>query len=146
MFDTFINFFSGFYNYIRPILWLVIIVVIACVLYLKRRELPTALDRLRNSRLWYNRMEQSSLFEGDLESGLSSGNFDLSGNLAGDSRKGLDENAKAEIRNIMDTQNVSFDEARLRYFQSSLSNNGVGSDGVPTDRRTVTFDRFQGNY
>lgn len=91
-------------------------------------------------------MEQSSLFEGDLESGLSSGNFDLSGNLAGDSRKGLDENAKAEIRNIMDTQNVSFDEARLRYFQSSLSNNVVGSDGVPTDRRTVTFDRFQGNY
>lgn len=136
------NFLNSVYSFIRPFLIIFAIIVIACVVFLRRRQLAEIVERFRNRRRWYDRMQQSALFEDDLENGLSSGNFDISGNVANDSRKGLDENAKAEIRQLMSTHNLSFDEARLRYFQETLSENGVGSDGVPTDQRTVTFDRL----
>ncbi|GBL49872.1 hypothetical protein ACI3LY_000827 [Candidozyma auris] len=140
--ETIISFFYALWAFVKPFLWLIIVIVLACVAYLKRRELAEIAERLRNRRRWYNRMQQSSSFEQDLENGLSSGNFDISGNIGNDSRDGLDENAKAEIRRIMQRESLPFDEARLRYFRAELSRNGVASDGLPTDKRTVTFDRL----
>lgn len=125
-----------------PRLFFFAVVIFACVLYLKRSKVAEVVERIRNNIRFSRRMRQSALFEDDLENGLSSRYFDITGNLEGDSREGLNEAAKTEIRNIMTMENISFDEARLRYFRDTLSNNGVGSDGVPTDLRTVTFDRL----
>lgn len=79
-----------------------------------------------------------------MESGLSSSNFDLSGNISSaDSRAGLDDNAKREIRKIMKGNwfkgPVGFDEARRIYMERMLESQGVGRDGRPRDPKFVSF-------
>ncbi|KAK4193626.1 hypothetical protein QBC35DRAFT_371283 [Podospora australis] len=82
----------------------------------------------------------SSTFEGDIESGLSSSNFDLSGNVeAGDSRGGLDAAAKREILKIMKKRRLKFDEARRVYMEQTFAANGIGADGRPKDPKFVSF-------
>lgn len=44
---------------------------------------------------------------------LSSSNFDLEANNAGDSREGLDPEGAAEVQRIMREEGCSFDEVRL---------------------------------
>ena len=48
-----------------------------------------------------------STFESQRDSGLSSVNFDLEGNIAGDSRVGLDERSSDEVRKIMRERGVT---------------------------------------
>ncbi|RMJ21868.1 hypothetical protein PHISP_07259 [Aspergillus sp. HF37] len=87
----------------------------------------------------YHRLPTS--FTSDLESGLSSSQFDIAANIAdGDARGGLDERAKGEIRGIMSRQKVSFDEARRIYMQNRFSRNNIGPDGRPRDPKFVSFD------
>lgn len=87
----------------------------------------------------YHRLPSS--FTGDIESGLSSTQFDIAANIAdGDTRAGLDERAKREIRAIMTRQNVPFDEARRIYTQRRFSRNNIGPDGRPRDPKFVSFD------
>lgn len=93
----------------------------------------------RNNRRW-NRLSHSG-FEGDLESGLSSNNFDITENISNHDPRTLDEAAKEEIRQLMLRHNLTFDDARLRYLREKMLANGVGADGVPTDPKTVTFSR-----
>jgi len=75
---------------------------------------------------------------------LSSSSFDLSGNVSGgDSRAGLDDNAKREIQKIMKGSWIrapmGFDEARRVYMERRLEQQGIGRDGLPRDPKFVSF-------
>jgi hypothetical protein len=86
----------------------------------------------------YHRLPSS--FTADLEAGLSSSQFDLAANVAGgDSRGGLDQKAKREVRKIMKNQKVDFDEARRIYTEQRFAKNNIGPDGRPRDPKFVSF-------
>ena len=79
-------------------------------------------------------------FSGDIEAGFSSNDFDLHANVAdGDSRAGLDQKAKQEIRKIMRSRGVGFDEARRMYTEQRFAKNNIGPDGRPRDPKFVSF-------
>jgi Fungal protein of unknown function (DUF2015) len=79
-------------------------------------------------------------FTSDAEAGLSSSNFDLSGNITtSDSRAGLDDASKAEVQKIMKKKKVTFDEARRMYVEERFRKNGIGEDGRPRDPKFVSF-------
>ncbi|KAJ1019863.1 hypothetical protein NDA13_006086 [Ustilago tritici] len=71
--------------------------------------------------------------------GLSSTLFDISANIAdGDSRSGLDPSGAQDIQTIMQTQGVSFDQARLiRHKQILVKNNIDPQTGLPLDSKAV---------
>lgn len=57
--------------------------------------------------------------------GFSTSTFDLSNNLSGDQRAGLDDRTLTAIRRIMERENVPFDEARLLHLNSVFRKNGA---------------------
>ena len=82
----------------------------------------------------------SSSFTNDIESGFTSADFDLSTNVAaGDSRAGLDQQAKREVQKIMKNRKVGFDEARRMYTEARFAKNNIGPDGLPRDPKFVSF-------
>ena len=86
----------------------------------------------------YTRLPSS--FTNDIESGFTSSDFDLSTNVAsGDSRAGLDQQAKREVQRIMKSRNVGFDEARRTYTEARFAKNNIGPDGLPRDPKFVSF-------
>ncbi|WPH00839.1 Hypothetical protein R9X50_00366900 [Acrodontium crateriforme] len=88
----------------------------------------------------YSRLPNSMSFADDAEAGLHSTNFNLAENIeASDSRQGLDENAKQQVYRIMQSQRVTFDEARRLYIEDRFRREGVGADGRPLDRKAVMF-------
>lgn len=93
------------------------------------------------SRINAGHIALNESFRDDLENGLTSTNFDILNDNANDQREGLDDEAKEEIKRIMNTENVSFDNARLLYTERKFSANGIGSDGMPLDPKAVTFSR-----
>ncbi|KAI8666635.1 hypothetical protein NCS57_00889200 [Fusarium keratoplasticum] len=94
--------------------------------------------RLPGANYLYSRLPNS--FADDIEAGLSSSNFDLSGNVeAGDSRAGLDDAAKAEVLAIMKKRRMNFDQARKVYMENRFKANGIGADGRPRDPKFVSF-------
>lgn len=111
------------------------IIVFCLIIFHYRNRIAQWHDRYR-TRSRYSAVG----FQLDIENGLTSSTFDLNSNVSsGDSRDGLLEAATAAIREIMEQENESFDQARLRYFQQELQDNGIGADGVPVDKKTVTF-------
>jgi len=79
-------------------------------------------------------------FRGDVEAGLHSADFDMSGNITeGDSRSGLDENGKREVLRIMKRRGVGFDEARRMFMEQTFKKAGISEDGVPKDPKFVSF-------
>ncbi len=58
---------------------------------------------------------------------------------AGDSRAGLDQQAKREVQKIMKNRRVGFDEARRIYTEGRFANNDIGPDGRPRDPKFVSF-------
>lgn len=112
---------------------LVLVILLALVAFHLRHRILERFEEIR-----YNRRYTLLGFQEDLESGFSSSTFDLSSNMS-DTRDGLDRDAKAHIQNIMDEQNITFDEARLVYLGNKMRDNGVGENGVPLDPKTVTF-------
>lgn len=84
-------------------------------------------------------LNDPSGFQGDLEAGFSSNQFDLRDNIMNDDPRSLDENAKREIQHLMAQDNISFDKARLKYFRDKLAEHNIGADGVPRDKKAVTF-------
>jgi len=79
-------------------------------------------------------------FRGDVEAGLHSADFDMTGNITdGDSRSGLDENGKREILKIMKRRGVNFDEARRLYMEKNFKKAGISADGLPNDPKFVSF-------
>ncbi|MCJ1458374.1 hypothetical protein MMC28_008746 [Mycoblastus sanguinarius] len=86
----------------------------------------------------YTRLPSS--FSGDIESGFTSRDFDLSSNVsAGDPRAGLDQPAKREVQKIMKSRRVDFDEARRMYTEGRFAKNNIGPDGRPRDPKFVSF-------
>ncbi|KAK9894916.1 hypothetical protein P389DRAFT_86144 [Cystobasidium minutum MCA 4210] len=78
-------------------------------------------------------------FEAAVQGGFNSSTFDLSGNLEGDQRQGLDEESLTEIRRIMDIQRVNFDEARFIRSQRIMRKNGIDPNtGLPLDKKAIT--------
>ena len=86
----------------------------------------------------YSRLPSS--FASDIEEGLNSDEFDLSTNVAsGDSRAGLDRAGRREVKRIMRSQKVEFDEARRLYTQNKFARNNIGPDGTPRDPKFISF-------
>ncbi|CUS11216.1 unnamed protein product [Tuber aestivum] len=117
--------------------WALFLMLIATGLYVYRsRWLPPISNMI--SQHTYHRLNSS--FESDIEAGLSSDDFNLSGNLAGgDARGGLDLASKKEVLRIMKGQRVNFDEARRIFMEQKLLKNGIAADGRPMDPRAVFF-------
>lgn len=78
-------------------------------------------------------------FADDLESGLSSRNFDIMSRNEEDARGGLEVVAKEEIKKIMATEHLSFDKARLLYTERMFSQNNIATDGTPLDPKAVSL-------
>ena len=79
-------------------------------------------------------------FMSDVEGGFTSSTFDLADNITeGDSRSGLDAQAKRDIQRIMKSRGVGFDEARALHMQGRFKGAGIGKDGLPNDPKLVTF-------
>lgn len=102
----------------------------------KRVRIYESVERFRNSRRQYLHIGG---FGQDLENGLSSRNFDISANIAAGDQRSLNEEATQQIRAIMESENIGFDEARAAYFRDTLDLNNIDENGVPRDPRTVTF-------
>lgn len=106
-----------------------------------RHKIAAAHDRWRTQR----RMGYVHLglnFQGDLESGLNSENFDIGSNIsANDPRQGLLEEGKKKVKELMSKRGMSFDEARLEYTRTLLAENNIDANGMPLDPRTITFGR-----
>lgn len=113
--------------------------VIGGVLYLTRSRWVHLIQEMNvpGADYLYSRLPTS--FAGDMEAGLSSSTFDLSGNLEGDSRAGLDDSSKREILNIMKKRRMTFDQARKVYMENRFKSNGIGPDGRPRDPKFVSF-------
>lgn len=76
----------------------------------------------------------------DVESGFTSNDFDLSGNvMEGDSRAGLDVKGKRDVQRIMKNRGIGFDEARRVYMEQGFKKNNIGADGLPRDPKFVSF-------
>ncbi|KAH7144628.1 hypothetical protein B0J13DRAFT_444286 [Dactylonectria estremocensis] len=113
------------------------IIVATALFFTRSRWLPRVPD-LPGAGYIYSRLPDS--FAGDIEAGLSSSTFDLSGNIEdGDSRAGLDDAAKAEVLRIMKKRRLTFDKARKVYMESRFKANGIGADGIPRDPKFVSF-------
>ena len=77
---------------------------------------------------------------GDVESGFTSTDFDLSANVMdGDARGGLDAKGKRDVQRLMRTRRIGFDEARRVYTEQRFAKNNIGADGVPRDPKFVSF-------
>lgn len=129
--------FRWFVLIVKNYLFYVVLFIVLAVFTHKRRKLAELAERWHINRRPFRRL---NTFEDQLEQGLNSENFSISDNLSdSESRTGLDEQSSEEIHRIMETDHVSFDEARRRYFQTRLGENGIDESGVPTDPRTVTW-------
>lgn len=108
---------------------------LSSVLYLTRARW---LHRLQDVPYLYQRLPTS--FREDVEAGFHSSNFNLAENIeAGDSRSGLDAQAKRKVLRIMKQRKVDFDEARRIMMEERFSREGVGADGLPRDPKFVSF-------
>ncbi|KAK5458045.1 hypothetical protein LTR67_002518 [Exophiala xenobiotica] len=116
-------------------------IIVGTALYLTRaRWVPHLPERMQDaiSGLSYTRVPTT--FMGDVESGLTSADFDLSSNIVeGDSRSGLDQKAKRDIQRLMKIRGINFDEARRVYMEQRFKKNGIGEDGIPRDPKFVSF-------
>lgn len=114
------------------------LLVLTTALYLTRSLWLHRMPSLPGSSFLYSRLPSS--FAADIENGLSSSAFDLSGNVSGgDSRAGLDDSSKREIQKIMKNRRVNFDEARRIYTEGRFAKNNIGPDGRPRDPKFVSF-------
>ncbi|MCJ1481594.1 hypothetical protein MMC06_001753 [Schaereria dolodes] len=109
--------------------------ILATALYLTRSRW---IDYVPIPTYIYHQLPSS--FANDIESGFSSTEFDLSSNVdAGDSRAGLDQQGKREVRKVMRSKKVGFDEARRLYTEARFARNNIGPDGRPRDPKFVSF-------
>jgi len=111
-----------------------LLLVSGTVLYVTRYSW---LDRLPASFHRYAPIPTS--FREDVEAGLHSADFDMTNNIEGDSRSGLDGPGKQAVMRIMKRRNVGFDEARRIFMEETFKKSGIGKDGLPRDPKLVTF-------
>ncbi|KAF8586453.1 hypothetical protein K439DRAFT_1408834 [Ramaria rubella] len=125
----------------------VLVLVIMAAIHYRSRLIPLLPARIQShiptlpfshpGDSGYTRVPTSFASQASL--GLSSSAFDLEQNiLDGDSRAGLDEAGTREVMEIMRTENVNFDEARLRRHHRMLARNGIDPTGMPLDSKAIT--------
>lgn len=113
-------------------------IILGTALYLTRDRWTHYLPPSFQDAIHYTRLPTS--FMGDVESGFTSADFDLTSNITeGDSRGGLDQKAKREIQRLMKVRGINFDEARRVYMEQGFKKAGIGADGVPRDPKFVSF-------
>ncbi|KAH8673687.1 hypothetical protein BX600DRAFT_508925 [Xylariales sp. PMI_506] len=124
--------------YLLYSLTLFVLVLGTALYFFRARWLPYLPNLSSSGSYLYSRLPTT--FTGDIEAGLSSSTFDLTGNVeSGDGRAGLDDVAKAEVLKIMKKRRLPFDEARRVYMEQRFSANGIGADGRPRDPKFVSF-------
>lgn len=116
----------------------VLVILGLVLLFHFRHKIAEAHDRYRMRRR-LGRYSTVGGFDEDLENGFNSNNFNIESNIHNNDPRGLLEEAKVEIKRLMTTQRLSFDEARLQYTQSQLNRHGINKDGMPADPKLVTF-------
>ncbi|TIB35781.1 hypothetical protein E3P84_01144 [Wallemia ichthyophaga] len=77
-------------------------------------------------------------FDEQIELGFNSDNFNITNNL-NDTRQGLNELELREINNLMNTNKISFDQARLKRLERTLNQNNIDESGLPRDPKFVQF-------
>ena len=96
----------------------------AAALYVTRRQWLNSSLFSRLSNVFYDRLPSS--FMGDVEEGFTSHDFNLGENIVeGDTRSGLDEAGKREVKNIMKKNNLGFDEARKLYIERRFAKHNI---------------------
>ncbi|SCU97943.1 LAFA_0G14378g1_1 [Lachancea sp. 'fantastica'] len=106
-------------------------------------------EQIRNNRVTWSGLRSflnggeriSQGFTEDIEAGLTSNEFDLAAHNADDQRNGLDDDAKNQIKDIMNQDRVDFNQARLTYLRRQFSNNNIAADGMPLDPKAVAFGK-----
>lgn len=133
------SFVNYVYDYIYHLIGFIIVAGLLIAFHLRRRWLPVFQEwqRRRASGLYLPIVSEG--FQDDINSGLTSGTFDLLANNRNDSRKGLDNLAKKEIVSLMNERGLTFDQARAEYTQEQMRNNQIGPDGMPLDPKAFTF-------
>ena len=132
--------FYYFENYFLHFIGFTAVIGLLLLFHLRKKWLPKYRHWRASRHNQYLSMVAGLSFQDDVDSGLTSGTFDLMGNIdGGDSRKGLDEAAKKEIIAIMNKDSLTFDDARTKYFQNKMARNQIGPDGMPLDPRAFTF-------
>lgn len=126
--------------HLKLLFWVVLAIIIVYLIVSRRDRLSYKFHEI-NTRV-RNLGEPGDLnngFADDLESGLHSSNFDIITHNRDDPRAGLDDESKKLIRDIMVSENVSFDKARLIFTERKFDDNDIASDGRPLDPKAVTF-------
>mmetsp|Transcript_78049 Transcript_78049/g.181019 ORF Transcript_78049/g.181019 Transcript_78049/m.181019 type:complete len:200 (+) Transcript_78049:73-672(+) len=89
----------------------------------------------------------ASLMEGDMElvedGGLRSSTFEVPPDLDGIDSCRL-ELGMVEVRQVMQREGLSFDEARLKLVLARMEQMNVDATGMPNDPKTFTFDQLGG--
>ncbi|BGO92488.1 hypothetical protein NBRC10512_004275 [Rhodotorula toruloides] len=122
------------YHYSLPLAGLIFLGLFLAWHY--RHRYVDRLPRSVSSRLRYYAPLRT--FEDAAEQGFSTSNFDLSGNISGDQRAGLDDRTLTEVRRIMERENVGFDEARVIHMNRIFRKNGIDANGFPIDPKAIT--------
>jgi len=117
-------------------LFVLTVLSIVLLFFFRERWLHLVPDQLTPTYLY---TALPTTFQGDVEAGLHSTDFDMTGNIEGDSRSGLDEQGKREVLAIMRRKKVNFDEARKMYMEKRFKKAGISADGVPNDPKFVSF-------
>ncbi|RLV92772.1 hypothetical protein JA1_002948 [Spathaspora sp. JA1] len=119
----------------------VFLTVIFLIVFHFRDKLGRSIDRYRmRRRLSKGYYGPVGSFDEDMADGLTSDAFDIEQNIqTGDKRRGLTLSAKREIKRLMKSMKLSFDEARLRYTRLQFDQNDVDENGIPRDPKLVTF-------
>ncbi|CCH60982.1 hypothetical protein TBLA_0D04860 [Henningerozyma blattae CBS 6284] len=123
------------------VLTFILIAIFGYLLYRNKEKIAytarETLYRLRRGTVGSISLNDS--FHEDLESGLSSRNFDIISKNTDDGRSGLDDESKKEIKKIMEEENLTFDKARLLFTERKFNANGIAADGTPLDPKAVIF-------
>lgn len=126
--------------HLKLLFWGILAIVIVYLIVSRRDGLSYKFHEINTRvRTLGGATNLNSEFTDDLESGLHSSNFDIISNNQDDPRAGLDDESKKLIRDIMVSENVSFDKARLIFTERKFDDNDIASDGRPLDPKAVTF-------
>lgn len=117
----------------------VISICVASILYYTRKFWSPYLPS--NYRDSLGRYMSLPSFAHDIESGLTSEDFNLAQNVSdGDDRYGLDPVSRKEVKRIMKTKRCNFDQARLIHLQDKMRKAGIDPQtGLPIDSKFVSF-------
>ncbi|CAI4056499.1 hypothetical protein SKDZ_03G0520 [Saccharomyces kudriavzevii ZP591] len=128
--------------YLKLLFWILLLSL--CIFMVHRKTKVAAKFRelrLRLQSRFNRRIRLNDSFADDLENGLHSSNFDIISENSNDTRGGLDDTSKNEIKEIMQNDNIDFDKARLLYMERKFGQNGIAPDGTPADPKAFTFDK-----